>query len=335
MAKRWLLFAAVALLAGCAGLQSSSGLMPLGVQRAAHPDRNRSSMSPDAKTTKMLLYIGDEETNDVYVYDYKSGKSVGTLTGFNEPYGECVDASGDIYVSNYGSGTVVEYAHGGTTPINTYSPGGTPNGCAVDANGDVAAVSFDPGEVTVYAGGNPSDGTTYSDSSCVYMWSMAYDLKGNLVGGGESGSGKGALCGLLAGSKTMTVLKWKGFPTDFGSGAAWDGKYFALVVQGGTFQSGIVQATLKGKTLTYISETALSDNCYNSYVDIVDPFIVGKKNTPVNDKQGNTLLGANLWCVDGGKGEVDYWHYPKGGLPYKHLSGASADPYGAAVSIGP
>ena len=84
-----------------------------------------------------------------------------------------------------------------------------------------------------------------------------------------------------------------------------------------------------------MSETALSDDCYNDYVDVVNPFIVGKTNLLFDDKQGNTLVGPNLWCVDGGKGKVDYWHYPKGGLPYKYLSGASADPYGAAVSIAP
>jgi hypothetical protein len=330
-----LLLAAVVLLAGCAGLQSSSGLTPPAVQRAVHRDRNGSSTSPNAKTIKMLLYIGDDETNDVYVYDYKSGKSAGTLTGFDEPYGECVDATGDIYISNYGSGNVVEYAHGGTTPINTYSPGGTPIGCAVDAKGDVAVTSFDPGEVTVFAGGNPSEGTTYSDSSCTYMWSMAYDLKGNLVGFGESGSGDPAVCALLAGSKTMTLITTKGFSTDFASGTAWDGRYFAIADELRSFQSGIVQATLKGKTLTYAGETTLSDNCYNDYVDIVNPFIVGKRNTPVNDKQGDALVGVNLWCVDGGKGQVGYWHYPGGGMPYKDLSGASADPYGVAVSIAP
>jgi hypothetical protein len=329
-----LLLAAVVLLAGCAGLQSSSGLTPLRAERAVHPDRNGSSISPNAKTTKMLLYIGDEETNDVYVYDYKSGKSVGTLTGFDEPYGECVDATGDIYISNYGGGNVVEYARGGTTPINTYSPGGTPIGCAVDAKGDVAAVSFDPGEVTVYAEGNPNNGTTYSDSSCVYMWGMAYDLKGNLVGFGESGSGDHAVCALLAGSKTMTLITTKGFSSDFASGTTWDGRYFAISDEAGS-SGGIVQATLKGTTLTYAGETILSDNCYNDDVDIVDPFIVGKTNTLFKGKQGNALIGANLWCVDGGKGQVGYWHYPGGGMPYKDLSGASADPYGAAVSIAP
>jgi hypothetical protein len=45
----------------------------------------------------------------------------------------------------------------------------------------------------------------------------------------------------------------------------------------------------------------------------------------------NTMVGANLWCVDGGKSEVGYWAYPAGGGKSGDLSGVSADPYGQAV----
>jgi len=61
---------------------------------------------------------------------------------------------------------------------------------------------------------------------------------------------------------------------------------------------------------------------------------VGKTNTLFKGKQAKAVIGANLWCPDGGHGEVGFWHYPKGGLPYKSLGG-SAEPYGQAVSIAP
>jgi hypothetical protein len=288
-------------------------------------------MSPSSKRSKALIYVGDEDTSDVYVYDYKSGKPVGTLTGFDEPYGMCVDAKGDIYIANYAGGTVVEYAHGGSTPINTYVPGGSPIGCALDAKGDVAATSFDPGEVTVYAQGNPNNGTTYSDSSCEYMWSMAYDLKGNLVGFGEDGDGKLAVCGLLAGSKTMTTLSTSGFTIDLARGTSWDGKYLAFD-NGDAYESGIVQVTVKGSTLTYAGETILSDDCYKDYVDVVPLVIIGKTNSLFNGKQGNTVVGPNVWCP----GSVDSWHYPAGGLPYTYVGlriGSSS--YGGAISLAP
>ena len=355
-------FAAAALLAGCSGpfdsaqgdkgqpsvvpvaLRQAQGdtgqrdlalMMPHYVQRPVHPDRGGSSMSPNAKKSKALLYVGDDETNDVFVYDYKSGASVGTLTGFDGPEGMCVDAKGDIYITNFNSGTVVEYAHGGDTSIQTYSPGGNIVGCSVDAKGDLAATSFDPGVVTVYAKGNPNDGTPYSDSSCEYLWTMAYDNKGNLVGNSVLSSGNG-ICALLAGAKTMTVLSTSGFTVDFAGGTSWDGKYFALGDQeiGGQFQSGVIRATLKGTTLTAAGgETTFSDNCYNDYTDLVNTFIVGKTNTLFKGKQGNAVVGPNLWCADAGSGKVDYWHYPLGGLPYKNLDPSPANPYGAGVSI--
>jgi hypothetical protein len=349
-----LLVAVAAFLAGCSGgaltlaqpgnltapavaMRLPSMTMPHYVQRAVHPDHNKSWLSPSAESSKMLLYVGDDETDDVYVYDYKSGNPVGTLTGFSGPYGECVDAKGDIYIANFDDEDVVEYAHGGTKVLNTYvQSGGTPIGCAVDFKGDVAVTGFDPGEVTVFAGGNPSKGISYS-GACTFQWPMGYDNKGNLVGGGENQSGVSEYCGLLANSKGITLLSTSGFPQNsFPGGTTWDGKYFALSDQeaGGEYQSGIIQASLKGTTLTYVGETTFSDDCYSDYTDDVNPFVVGKKNTPVNDKQGNAVVGPNLWCESEGKGgRVDYWHYPPGGMPYKNLSDPSGDPYGAAVSL--
>ena len=341
------LLAAAAFLAACGGpfdsaqddnqrAQDARALaIPHFAQRPIHPDRGRSSMSPNATVSKALLYIGDDSTNDVYVYDYRSGTPVGTLTGFDGPYGECVDAKGDIYVANFDAGNAVEYAHAGTAPVQTFSPGGTPIGCSVDSKGDVAVTGFDPGQVTVYARGNPKKGTTYTESSSTYFWTMGYDDKGDLVGGGETSSVTQYIFGLLAGEKKMTLLSTSGITIDFLGGATWDGKYFALGDQeaGGTFQTGLVRATLKGTTLHYVSETTLSDDCYNDYTDVVNPFFVGKTNTLFKGKQAKAVIGPNLWCPDGGKSKVDYWHYPGGGLPYKDLSGASSEPYGAAVSL--
>ncbi|MGA2761109.1 MAG: hypothetical protein ABSF08_12430 [Candidatus Cybelea sp.] len=345
-------FAAAMFLSGCGGLPGAlrqpfapvqsdvaRGAVALTVPHyaplPAHRDRNRSSMSPNSLATKRLFYVGDDDTNDVYIYNYKSGKSLGTLTGFDGPYGMCVDGKGDIYIANFDAGNLVEYAHGGTTLLNTYESGGTPIGCSIGPNGDVAVTSFDPGEVTVYPGGNPSKGTTYSDSSCTYLWTMGYDRSGDLVGTSETSSGGRAYCALLSGSKSMTLLTTSGITINFPGGTSWDGKYIVLGDQeaGGTYQAGLARATLKGTTLTFVSETVLSDDCYNDYTDVVNPFFVGKTNTLFHGKQAKAVIGANLWCPDGGQGKVDWWHYPAGGLPYKKFA-SSSDPYGAAVSLG-
>ncbi|MGC9991972.1 MAG: hypothetical protein ABSD52_06230 [Candidatus Cybelea sp.] len=344
-----LVLAAAALLAGCAALQSStsaSGALPQSgnatplrlqrdaalavphyVQRSVHPDHGSSWMLPQGTGGKSaLIYVGDDSTNDVYVYDYKSGKSVGTLTGFDGPYGECVDAKGDVYIANFDAGNAVEYAHGGTETINTFDSGGTPIGCSVDSKGDVAVTSFDPGEVTVFAGGDPSKGTTYT-GSCTYVWTMGYDSRGNLIGVGETSSGGRCYAGLLSGGKSMSSLSFSG-TIDFPGGTMWDGKYIALGDQeaDGTFDTGMIQATLSGSTLTSHGETILTCNG-SAYTDAVNPFIVGKKNTPINDRQAKVVVDS---CSEGG---IGLWHYPKGGNPFKNI-GIGDEPYGIAVSLG-
>jgi len=129
------------LLAGCGG-SSSPGALPQGraiVQRAglgeswmlpkasrenltnwkqvARPDREDSQMSPTATSIKTLLYISDFVTNDVFVYNYDTGTSVGKLTGFDWPAGQCVDAKGNVWITSILGNAVYEFSHGGRKPI--------------------------------------------------------------------------------------------------------------------------------------------------------------------------------------------------------------------------
>ena len=336
--------AAVAMLAGCAGLQSSTGApgslahsnvaltTAQYVRQSVDAGHGRSWMLPQKKKS-ILIYAAGSDGVGIDVYDYSNGKLVGKLTGV-EPYGGCVDARGDVYVTNYAAGTVFEYAHGGTKVINIYNSGGAPIGCSVDSKGDVAVTSFDPGEAVVFAGGDPKEGTTYT-GACTYLWSMGYDHSGDLIGVGESSSGGRCYAGLLAGATSMSSLSFSG-TIDFAGATMWDGKYIALGDQeaGGTFQSGAYPSTLTGSVLSPVgSEVTFTDTCYNDYTDVVAPFIVGKKNTPVNDQQGKVVVGTNLWCVDGGTGNViKFWHYPQGGKPFKSYSQDSGTVL--AVSIG-
>jgi hypothetical protein len=307
------------------------------VAHPGHADRRDSRMSPEGKASKQLMYVGDWSTDDVFVYDYPSGNAVGTLTGFNEPYAMCVDAKGDVYVANFGGGDVLEYAHGGTTLLNTYASGGEPIGCSVDAHNDLAVTSFDGGTVTVYAGGDPSKSASYSDPDCEYAWPGGYDDKGNLYAIGESNSIY--VCELPKGAKTMRTVKTNANITiDFPGGVMWDGKYLTLTSQEGGVNGGSPIARVReGKDgdLTLVSTTTLYDNCYNNSVDVVAPFIVAKKNTPANRKEGYAVSGPNLWCANAGTSKVDTWSYPAGGEPESYLPSPPAEPYGVAVSIAP
>ena len=120
----------VALLAGCGGgiapaqlgatgASTAAQLRFMGGAGAAHPFQSaganaaRSWMAPDAKKSKTLLYVADQDANDVDVYSYPGGKLKGTLTGFQTPSGVCSNKAGDVFILN-GNGTSVEvYAHGG------------------------------------------------------------------------------------------------------------------------------------------------------------------------------------------------------------------------------
>jgi hypothetical protein len=309
---------AVALIAGCSGSQppiSARGAMPEIPAMATHAHRSTSWMLKDPSQKSILVYAGNWSTNDVEVYDYPSGTQVGTLTGFHEPYGGCVDTKGDVYITNFGNGTAVEYAHGGTTILNTYSPGDEPIGCSVDKQGDVAITSFSPGEVTVYDGGNSSDGKTYSNSSCSYQWPMGYDDVGNLIGQGDSGIYI-RICALLAGAKSETTLSVAGgISLEGPGGTMWDGKYIALAQPLATrsHKTLIMEATLAGSVLTVHGETYLAGHCGPE--DDVDPFILGKKNTPINDRQGEVVVGATPSCTRSVAG-ISSWHYPNHHKPY-------------------
>jgi len=319
-------------------LQDAALTMPHFKMPVVHPDHGQSFMHPDKKKKKTTyLYVNDWSTNDVYVYDYPSGKAVGTLTGFDEPYGSCVDKKGDVFVANFANGTGVEYKHGGTSVLKTYSPGGELMGCSVSSKGDVAFTSFSPGDVTVYAGGDPTKGTTYSDSSCSYQWTMGYDSKGDLIGVGEYSSI--TECALMAGSSSETTLTASGITIDFPGGTTWDGKYIGLGDQeaGGTYLTGVWASTLSGSTITAVgSEAKFSDSCYSDYTDDVNPFFTQKGHniTPASTKQGTGMVGPNLWCLNAGAAKVDYWAYPAGGSPTGNLTSPPGEPYGAAVSVG-
>jgi hypothetical protein len=117
--------AAAMMLAGCGGSPPPSGApgaMPQTSALAAHADRGRSWILPEAKRIKALIYASDSNSsNAVDVYDYNNRKQVGRLTGFDRPFGECIDARGDVYITNSDSDTTVEYAHAGSSPLKTFT----------------------------------------------------------------------------------------------------------------------------------------------------------------------------------------------------------------------
>jgi hypothetical protein len=329
---------AAAMFAGCGGSQppiGASDAMPLTSAIATHADRSKAWMLPEATAKNSVLLYVAEMHGGVFVYDYKSGKRVGTLTGLHGPAGECVDARGDVYVTEYGNGEVAEYAHGGTSAIKKWTTSGTAFGCSVDKTNDLAVAdsytNSGPGQIEIFPKGG-SKGRTYADPKVCYdMWPPGYDENGDLIV--ECAKNGVAIAALLHGTSRMVTLSYDASIHQPG-GVMWDGKYIALTDEnannsGPGHQTGIEQATLSGRTLTKVGETVLGDSCNNTYAEILAPFIVGKKNTPVNTRQGTAVIGANLAC----NGSVGVWHYPKGDDPFREI-GKSGSGYTQVVSIG-
>ncbi len=193
-------------------------------------------MDPQARR-HTLLYGGGSDANTVYVYAYPKGTLVGTLTGFNGFQGECVDQAGNVFIANTEASQILEYAHGGTSPIATLNdPNQFPVGCSVSGlNGDLAvtnivSTSGGPGSVSIYkkAIGTPKN---YTDSNFFRMYFLSYDDKGNLFVDGTNNSGGFHYAKLPSGRKTFVDITLDK-PIQFPGDVQYDGKYVAIGDQG-------------------------------------------------------------------------------------------------------
>jgi hypothetical protein len=345
---------AAALLAGCGALPLSlsngqddmqppvggPGVMPQSRTITTHAERVRSWMLPEAKRIKRLLYISEFGISDVYVYDYQTGDEVGELGGFDNPAGQCVDKKGDVYLTTEAGseGSIVEYTHGGANPIKTLSAVGHPIGCSIDpTTGNLAVDEGLPGgasgiQVWNKASGAPAE---YSSiSACNEMWSPGYDNQGNLYVEGDEYAR--SVCELPARGnalESVSINRTINFP----GSVMWDGKYITFTDQSYENETGLYRArrTRRG-ALAVVGITLLSDSCYGNQADVVQPFIVGKKNTPANKEESTAVVGANVAYYCSTEGRFDYWAYPAGGQPKRSLSllGDQFESY-EAVSIAP
>lgn len=330
---------AATVLVACGGIQPAAnvvGRVPQTDTIFTNPHQGGSWMKPEAKREN-LVYLSLFVLNAVYVYDYNTGAQVGELTGFDTPSGQCVDKEGDVWIANLKGFSVVEYAHGGTTPIATLKSEGAALGCSIDpTTGNLAVVNFSYGygtsSVQVWKGAR-GKGNILSNPRCGFMWSPGYDPKGNLYVECEDKGPPGYVYELKHGGNKLTRLS-----IDRGIGAAagvmWDGKYISLTVQpfNGENATQIYQVVEKTSGhLTVVNVTDLKDHCWHhtNFVGLIQPFIVGTKNTPENGTQGKVVVGGNRPC----RGRFDYWRYTAGGQPTSALKSVPSYVGGQAVSL--
>ena len=222
--------AAAGLLAGCGGSQppiGAPGAMPQSKTILARPHGATSSGSD-------LLYVSSYRLDSVYVYSYPQIELVNTLTGLDGTMGLCSDQAGDVFITNLYANDIVEYAHGGTTPIATLSEdpseGSGPRGCAIDPlTGNLAVANSGTGnDVAIFpnAAGTP---TYYKPANIYSGYFCGYDGHGNLfVDGTSSGPSSGfAFAELTKRSGTFGRLKLDHRIEEPGA-VEWDGTYMTL-----------------------------------------------------------------------------------------------------------
>ena len=239
-----------------------------------HPDHNKSWMVPAAKAARrQLLYVSDISTDDVNVYLYASGTQIGALTGFNEPQGECVDNSGDVYITNTESSDIFEYAYGAASPKKTLvDPGQYPVGCSYDANtgelavSNILSVGSGPGSVSLYAKAKGSPKIVASPSFKGVFF-LGYDSKDNLFLDGFSPDDTFQYGEIPKGRRAISLITVSGATIEFPGGVQWDGHQMTVGDQKGP----IYQIKDNGDI---IGTTTLSGAC-----DVVQYFILDSKIT--------------------------------------------------------
>lgn len=331
------------LLAGC-GTQSAILRLPASAPAQA---QRASQLSGD------LLYVDDIGVDEfgayVLVYTYPGGKHVDTLTGFNHLTGECSDTKGNVFIlapgdeqqySDLGPTTIYEYAHGGSSPIASFTETGYGLGCAIDpTTGNLAVANPNDeanpyhkgyGDIAVFAGGS-SEPTMYYSSTFSNFWYCSYDDKGNLyLSAGVSGGYELARLGPGSGSIEAVDLTAQLYgATLLVPRPQWDGNKMTV-----------------SSTLTQVESEQ-----YTGPVNLYGLKISGNKakiikttrlDAPQRKQRGETWIQGNTVIgVDYNHGwpYVEFWSYPSGGEPTHGIKHKQYPPgsllWGVTVSVAP
>jgi hypothetical protein len=201
-------------------------------------------VKPGTSGQDLIYAVGG--CNGTCVLSYPNGAFIAALpTG---GLGICSDTAGNVFISD--DNQVVEYQHGGTSPIRTLSlPGNDAAGCSVDPGTNTLAVVFKgtSNDIALFANekGSPTLLTTGIDSQY-----CGYDGSGNLFVDGFSNH-QNKLVELTKGSSSFTLLTISNLPGIPGQ-VQWDGTYI-------TYQSvtppSISRLTVSGSSASIVGTT--------------------------------------------------------------------------------
>ena len=306
---------AAALIAGCGPSTAVPGAGSTTPSSVRVPRHGAGTTVP----TKLLYVSRNGSPGMVFVLTYPEGTVVQTLSGFFSPTGECVDHSGDVFVTDTeqgGAGYVFEFAHGGSAPIATLDdPFQNPLGCAVNpVNGDLALTSASGLAIFAHASGTP---VKYTDPNFDHMRYDGYDPNGNLFVDGNVSSGEFRFAELpYGGSKLMDISA----PQSLREAGAvqWDGQYIAV-------------QTLSPRPIAPLIERL---HVYGSNASIVGTTRLVNHNESYEGGQ-YWIQGGNVMGPNRNNDAVSIWKYPAGGKPKKTIMNLGSAAWGITVSIAP
>jgi hypothetical protein len=327
-ASRYLLsIGAAAALAACsqaAPLVGAPRLMPQSHTSGAQADHAGSWVSPEAATSD-LLYVGTLGKG-LSMYTYPEGKLVGVVenANFSRLAGECIDASGDVFVTNLGNNEIFEYPHGSKKLAQTLDAPTGYNGidCSVDPTTGNLAVSLlhgrgdRAGGVAIYprAQGSPQ---LYTTPNIHGYFFCGYDDEGNLFIDGRPPTGTFHLAELPAGSSKfvdITLNEKIGVP----GSVLWHGKYLAV---GDQYAADVYEFRIRGSHGTLVNTTPLNG---------IKPHLADRAFWI----QGKRIVVATRSKAYP-QGAVDFFAYPAGGNATKIVSKDVRYPLGLTVSLAP
>jgi hypothetical protein len=304
---------------GCAAALALGGCGSTQPPAAGAAQRLSASPMKAGLSKEDLIYVTNRDS-EVTVYNLATQAIVGVLTDFTSPMGECVDAGGNVYITDSSAEEVFEYAHGGSKPIKTFddSPD-TPRTCAVDSTTGNLAVANDDGSshegnIAIWPQGSGQP-TRYTNSTLYNFVGCAYDENGNLLT-----TNGGAFAWLPRGGSTLANIvipppksggKWGGL-----QGIQWDGRLFAL--DGGDL---IYRVSVLHELGYYIGDIQLdTDGETGPYWIFI----------PKSKSQSAQILGGTY----GGESQydVDSFDYPGGDGPLFEISHGIDIPFGVVVS---
>jgi hypothetical protein len=250
---------AVVMLTGCGGSQpliGAPGAMAQSRAIAAHTSRRAPASGED------LLYATGG-CGGACVLSYPQGKlveSVSISVGPTGLGGDCSDSAGDVFITN--DTEVLEYVHGGTSPIATLGlPGNEARACSIDPKTGNLAVVFSGSNANLAifpnAQGSPSLYTVH-----IVSLYCGYDSAGNLFVSGYYDQ-ESQLAELQYGSANFTTLTINGNVGTAGQ-VQWDGKHMTDESRSSN-KIKVSRFTISGSTATVVGVTRFSGGLTNAY----------------------------------------------------------------------